>query len=195
MGRSKRGKQFIHGFIHTMYYAPWGEDLDHPFVGRVSLMLGTFRDNPNIKPNFHHMSLINSWLHQYYITHNLNREGINIMPKNTNNYGGYSFVSWRPTSEHKQFINHELSNGYDVLTALEDTVAQGYKLSLSYHVDSDSYIASLSCREPSDDNYKRVLSMWHSDGQKAIGALLVAHNQILGTMWPTDEQRGNEHDW
>lgn len=195
MSNPKRGSQIITGHVSQRYYAPLGELGTVGIIGKAAFLIKAVSNPANRPPNHFQLSLINSLLDQYANAIQFAQRGWNDMARKTNNFGGYSFVEWRPNRDEKDLINHELANGFNILMELEDTVAQGYKLSLSYHVESDSFIASLSCKEPSDSNYKRVLSLWHKDGQKAVGAVLVAHRVILGTDWPTDGQSRTEHDW
>lgn len=120
-------------------------------------------------------------------------------PKMANNdndkYAGYSFVNWKPNTQEKKYIKDKIKDGFDYDLALEEVIAEGYKLSVSYVVNSDSFVASLTCKDPKDSNYKQTLTLWHKNAIVACAGVLIAHIDLLGTDWTGADLSRSEHDW
>lgn len=104
---------------------------------------------------------------------------------NSHKYTG--IFSFRPNNGQKERIPEVITDIETAWHIIADKVEEGLKFSLAYHDNTGSFYASLSEQR---ENYRenKVLSVWHSDRDKAaIGlayALAEPYSEFPELDWP-----------
>lgn len=63
----------------------------------------------------------------------------------------------------------------------------GYKVSLSFDHENETYQASLYCQDPNSPNAGLMLSQRHIDAITALKALRTIHSEVYAGVWLTKE--------
>lgn len=81
------------------------------------------------------------------------------------------FINWNPSEAHKTEIKSAIAGGDDLFRWLDELVGDGYKLSAVFDEKNSTFIATLTCKNPSSANFHYSLSVRHKDLWVAIQAL------------------------
>lgn len=110
-----------------------------------------------------------------------------------NAWGGW-FVKCELPKEAKAQIKL-LPVDFDRLAEWEEQViASGFKLSVSFHGEKKSYVASLTCNDADSPYYKGTLSAFAPTYWLAKIALWWQHEEILLGVWTSEVIDGNGWD-
>lgn len=100
--------------------------------------------------------------------------------------------------EFKGFVNYVLSeedktafkawdvDDHDLWLLLATDIQIGYKLSVSYNKQNDTFSATYMCNDPGSQNAGYCLSAFAPDWYNAVKSLVFKHNEVLDTIWNTE---------
>ena len=101
----------------------------------------------------------------------------------------YKFVSLHLDVATTIIVEDETIHVDDALDWLTGKISEGYKISLSYHLEKSSYIASMTGKD-SKANKGLVLSQWAGSIEKAAQKLYIIHEILCGgDNWGLAESR------
>lgn len=112
--------------------------------------------------------------------------------RNSQDWANFSFVAFTLVEAQKdQFREWYKEQGSRSLDELSSMVTGGYKLTVSWDEQSSCFIASLTCKEPTDPNYGYVLSSRSTDIWEAMALNVFKTVEIFEEYeWPkTAEER------
>lgn len=93
------------------------------------------------------------------------------------------FINWSPSEQHKTAIKAAIEGNEDLFGWLEEMVGDGYKLSAVFDEKNATYIATMTCKNPSSPNFHYSLSVRHRDLWTAIQALAWGTYKAGRTGW------------
>jgi len=105
----------------------------------------------------------------------------------------FIFVDLRLSqSERGEFEIWASEHESELATLIEETVQNGYKLSVSYDLNNDCMIASCTCVDDVDGNYNACVTSRH---EEALQALLMTFYKVYillaGKSWRDNEVKSN----
>jgi len=108
--------------------------------------------------------------------------------KTTNNFDKFSFVRCELNSEDKKTAKIWIDeNTPDMGAIVHDAIAEGYKLSVSFSTDHDTFTASMTGKEDCVNEYK-TLTARHREWITAVMTVLYKHNVMFKAgVWETEE--------
>lgn len=99
-------------------------------------------------------------------------------------------------TEWKGFVNYVLSvddkvrfgkwdiDDKDLFSLVAGDVSSGYKISVSFNSQNDTFVASYMCNADGDPNQGYMLSAFAPDWYYAVRSLCFKHNVVLEGVWP-----------
>lgn len=98
----------------------------------------------------------------------------------------YHYVRYTPSVQDKQRIKG-LNPRYDNSDLyLNERVAEGYKRSLSFDTANGCFVASLTCNNAEDPNYRNILTARGGDATTAIIWLAYLDDVVFERVWVQD---------
>lgn len=129
-----------------------------------------------------------------YLINRLNRQLSRVeratMPRrkknNSNDFGGFSPSFIELTADQKKAFEANLAEYEDSLgNDLQILLENEYKVSVSPDFQNDTCIATLTCKNQDDPNYKKFLSARHPEVMKALCLVVYKHIVICEDLtWP-----------
>lgn len=100
--------------------------------------------------------------------------------KNPADWNKFDFVEIRLDDKQKaEFKSKYSKDGQSLLALLDETVKNGYKLSIGYDTNNNCVIASLTCREPNDTNFNYVMTSRAADCWEATALAMYKHHFVV----------------
>ena len=78
---------------------------------------------------------------------------------------------------------------------IQGHIDEGYKFGLVYEEENNAYFASLYAGDRNHPNAGLLLGARHSDLGTACSLLLVLHEDVFQTEWPTPDDHGDQYTW
>jgi len=119
-------------------------------------------------------------------SNNSSQGGDNAMPV---------FVNCQMTDEQKAFVKANLPSVVEVLTQVEELLADNYKITLSFDANTDCFSAFLIGKPEQAYNSGLMLSAYAPVFIGAIAMLMYKHFTVLGEDWPSKSQGNNPAAW
>lgn len=96
------------------------------------------------------------------------------------------FVNYVLTAEDKELYQKWEADDHDLWLLLATDIQGGYKLTVGYNSQNDTFNATYMCNDPDDKNAGYCLSAFAPDWYNAVKSLVFKHNEILQCVWPID---------
>ncbi len=106
----------------------------------------------------------------------------------------------------KGFVNYVLSEAdkaeykkwdvddHDLWLAMSSDLMSGYKLSVSYNKQNDTFTATYMCNDTDSPNVGYCLSAFAPDWYNAVRSLVFKHNIVLDCVWNLDKAK-DQNSW
>lgn len=97
--------------------------------------------------------------------------------KNSQDWQKFEFVEIRLTDTQKdEFKAKYAKDTNQFLGLLTETLSGDYKLSITYSEENKVFLASLTCRQPSNPNFNYVMTSRASDPWEAMALAMYKHH-------------------
>lgn len=114
--------------------------------------------------------------------------------KSAQSWGNMEFINYRLNAEEKKAFKIWYGNNTEmVFTHVVNTVASGYKLSMSPQDDGATFIAALTCVEEGNPNYQKCITSRSNDFWEAQALTIYKHLELSNAgIWDFDTP---SNDW
>lgn len=102
------------------------------------------------------------------------------------------FINRVLTSDEKDSFKVWSCDDHDLWLVLQTDIQQGYKVSVSYNEQNDTFNATYMCNDEKSPNYGWCLTAFAPEWYTAIRSLVFKHNEILQCEWPVGKQANSE---
>lgn len=112
----------------------------------------------------------------------------------TTSLDSYSFIRCELNSDDKKAAKVWIEENFaDMGAIVHDAVASGYKMSISFSSDHDTFTASLTGKEGAVNEFKTITAR-HKDWQVAAMTVMYKHNVMFkASVWESDA--GEDDGW
>lgn len=135
------------------------------------------------------MLLLNAYNH-FWSNTNMARK----TSKSSTGSWGTTFVSWLPNSEHKDLVTNFVNSNPDIPVHLEDIIANGYKVSVSYDGENDTFIVALTNREAAEEFRNHCITFRHRQLDKALCLMIWFEIEYTEGDWGVIDA-SSRYDW
>jgi hypothetical protein len=96
------------------------------------------------------------------------------------------FVNHLLTPEDKELFKTWDCDDHDLWILLQTDIQSGYKISVSFNTQNDTFNATYMCTDEDSPNHGYCLSAFAPDWYNAVKSLVFKHNVVLECVWPLD---------
>lgn len=110
-------------------------------------------------------------------------------------FGSMEFINTRLTNEDSaKVVSFVKNSGYDPADFIEAMTSQGYKISFSYDLNHDCYIAAITGREGTGENENKCMTSRAGSWDEALCLCAYKHQVMFAaSTWKSDER--NADNW
>lgn len=99
------------------------------------------------------------------------------------------FVNYRLSEEDKENFMAWEYDDHDLFLLIAGDNQQGYKLTMSFNSENDTFVATYMCNDPESPNAGYCLSAYGNDWYLALKTLTFKHNVVLEGQWNVDKAK------
>lgn len=104
------------------------------------------------------------------------------------------FVNYKLTVEEKEAYAAWDLHDHDLFDLLALDAQQGYKLTVSWNDQNETFTATYMCQDKDSPNYGYCLSSFAPDWYNAVRVTAFKHTEVLKSAWPISSKQKTD-DW